>query len=105
MQDEVIPHDVLRFLLERIDSVPHLEALLLLWENPGQLWSEPEIAARVYVSEDVARRVLLDLAQRKLIASDASAGLRYVYDPAWDEAAQMMPRLAAAYRRHLIRVA
>ena len=105
MQEEALPEDILRFIGERIDSVPHLEALLLLWENPRHRWTEAEIAARVYVSADTARGVLQDLAQRRFIAADAAGGIHYVYDPTWDESAQMMPRLAATYRRHLIRVA
>lgn len=41
-----IPATVLQFLAERIDTVPQLEALLLMWENPQRLWSDHELAAR-----------------------------------------------------------
>jgi hypothetical protein len=61
-----------------------------------------EIAARVYIGEDSARRVLHDLAHRRLIG--AEPGPLYVYDPAWDESAQLLPRVADTYRRHLIRI-
>lgn len=105
MQEEALPEDVLRFIGDRIDSVPHLEALLLLWEDPARRWTIAEIAARVYVSEDIARAVLQDLAQRRLIRAETQTSTRYVYDPAWDEAAQLMPRVAATYRHHLIRIA
>ena len=42
-----IPERVLQFLAERVDTVPQLEALLLLWENPQRQWSEEELAARI----------------------------------------------------------
>ena len=41
-----IPARVLQFLAERIDTVPQLEALLLLWESPQRQWTEEELAAR-----------------------------------------------------------
>jgi hypothetical protein len=102
MEDEALPEDVLRFIADRIDSVPHLEALLLLWESPKQRWSESEIAARVYVKGDIARRLLQDLAHRHLIAESGSL---YVYNATWDDSNQLMPRVADTYRRHLIRIA
>jgi len=51
-----IPARVLQFLAERIDTVPQLEALLLLWENPQRQWSEEELAARIYVTDKSRRR-------------------------------------------------
>jgi hypothetical protein len=58
-----IPDEVLRFIERRIDSVPHLEALLLLWENPARTWTVGDISARVYVSLDQAQTLLRDLAR------------------------------------------
>src|SRR5262245_6098759 len=103
MEDDVLPKDVLQFLTEQIDSVPHLEALLLLWESGGRRWSEPEIAARIYIDEATARRVLHDLAQRQLIV--AEPGAHYVYELERDKIPGLLPRVATTYRRHLIRVA
>lgn len=109
MEEEQLPPDVLRFIVDRIDSVPHLEALLLLWESAGKGWTEQEIAARVYVGGDTARGVLEALEQRGLIRAEALADEagepRYVYDPAWDESGQLMPKVATTYRRQLVRVA
>jgi hypothetical protein len=104
MEEQELPEDVLRFIVDRIDSVPHLETLLLLWESPERHWSAGEIAARIYTREEAARRVLQDLTQRRLIAA-VGGGQLYVYDRAWDEPCAVMPRLAATYRMHLIRVA
>jgi hypothetical protein len=38
-KDDPEPKEVDRFILEEIDSVPHLEALLLLWRNNAKKWS------------------------------------------------------------------
>lgn len=109
MEDPDLPADVLRFIVERIDSVPHLEALLLLWESGGRRWTEAEVATRVYVPGDTARGVLQGLASRRLIRAilpgESSPETTYCYDAAWDEAGVVMPKIAATYRRQLVRVA
>lgn len=102
-QDE-IPEEVLRFLAERIDTVPHLEALLLLWESRPRTWTVEEIAARVYVPGDLAAKIAGDLARQGLAVAAGNEG-RYGYDASWDPSGEMMGRIAATYRRHLIRVA
>lgn len=96
-----IPEDVLRFIERRIDSVPHLEALLLLWETPGKEWGDAEVSARVYVGVEQARGVLSDLARSGLITAVAATPERHIYNPAWDDA-DLMTKVAAAYRRHLV---
>jgi hypothetical protein len=100
-----LPEDVLRFLLDRIESVPHLEVLLLLWQNPQTLWSLEQIAMRVYVTPGTAAGLVSDLASAGMIAADAGTPESYRYDPAWDQGGLLMPRVAATYSRHLVRVA
>ena len=64
---------------------------------------------RVYVPGDTARGVLQGLAQRRLILAvsppEPTSETLYAYDPAWDEEGTLMPRIAATYRRQLVRVA
>jgi hypothetical protein len=100
-----IPEDVVRFILDRIDSVPHMEALLLLWETPSKAWTEEEIAARVYVGVEVARGILQDLAGRKLVTSRSDSGPTYQYDTGWDPQGEQMAAVARTYRQQLVRVA
>ena len=99
-----IADDVLDFIARRIDSVPHLETLLLLWENPSIAWTEEQVSLRVYVSRDQARVILQDMARHGFIAVSTAVPNAYSYAPAWDEA-QLMAKLAATYRRHLIHIA
>jgi DNA-binding MarR family transcriptional regulator len=101
-----IPARVLQFLAERIDTVPQLEALLLLWENPQRLWSEEELAARIYVARPVAATILQALQRQQLVSIEpGSTPQRYRYNPQWEPSGEVMPEVAAAYRRHLVQLA
>ena len=98
-----ISSDVLDFIGRRIDSVPHLEALLLLWEKPALAWTDEEISRRVYVSHEKARLMLQDLARHGFIVAAVEGPATYRYESGWDEA-QIMHRVAASYRQNLVRV-
>jgi Mn-dependent DtxR family transcriptional regulator len=98
-----IPDDILQFISRRIDSVPHLEALLLLWTNHSRAWTVEEVATRIYVSRERAAEILSELARHGLIVENDAAAT-YNYDSSWDEA-QIMPRISATYQRHLVYVA
>jgi hypothetical protein len=94
--------EVDRFLLERIETVPHLEALLLLWNSRPKMWSGGGIADALYVSQDAARQILEDLVRLNLIAVSGSP-------PHWSyesEAARdrVVGLVDLAYRRELIRI-
>jgi hypothetical protein len=101
MQKSDIPEEVLRFIKHRVDSVPHMEALLLLWESPDREWTDAEVAARVYISREHALRVLGDLSRTGLIRS--ATAFSFSYDTTWDES-QLMSSVAKAYREHLVRL-
>jgi hypothetical protein len=100
-----IPSRVLQFLAERIDTVPQLEALLLLWENPQRQWSEEELAARIYVGRPVAATILQALQRQQLATAEPASPVRYRYNPQWDASGEVMPEVAATYRRHLVPIA
>lgn len=99
-----IPQDVLEFIARRIDSVPHLEALLLMWEQPQKVWTEDEISRRVYVNHEQAESILRDTARHGFIAASTDTPKGYYYNPAWDRA-QLMPKVASTYRQHLVHMA
>ena len=97
-----LPQDALQFIAEQIDTVPHLEALLLLYKQPSEHWTVELTAARLYVSLEKAAQILRDLEQRHLIGKrpDASA-TEYVFDGAWDDSGQLMARVVMTYTRFL----
>ena len=63
--DAEIPADVLHLLEEQIDTVPHLEALLLIWNSGTHSWTADEIATRIYVNSGTAANLLQDLAHAR----------------------------------------
>lgn len=100
-----IPPRVLQFVAERIDSVPQLEALLLMWENPERLWSEDELAARIYVSRQAAVAVVQALQRRQLVVVEIASAPQYRYNAQWDPTGEIIPEVADSYRRHLVPLA
>ena len=86
--------------------MPHLEALLLLFEQAAEHWTVELTAARLYVPPERARQILADLERhglaRQLPGLDPA---EYAYDGAWDRSGEMMERVAMTYRRHLAAVA
>jgi len=108
MESEELGTDVLRFIDQYIDTVPHLEALLLLWHDPGNGWSVAQVAARIYVAPQTARGILDDLVRHGIVRAQTHSGVDtalYTLDLAWDTERQILARVAQTYSRQLRRVA
>jgi hypothetical protein len=71
MTDELIPADLRDFILKYIDSVAHLEALLLLRANPHVSWDVPTTAKRLYITEQQAGEVLDRLREDGLLQGES----------------------------------
>lgn len=104
MADDIIPDDVARLILERIDSVAQLEALLLLRNNPDTEWSAQSLAARLYISEEQTMTVLLSLRSRGFAVSNPADPSLYRYRPSSPDLKGMLDRLADIYAKHLVPV-
>ena len=61
-----IPEDVAQFIIEKIDSVAQLEALLLLRDNPQQQWDIAAVAKRLYIDDEQADKVLARVREASL---------------------------------------
>jgi hypothetical protein len=96
-----VPEHVRRFIVEAIDSVPELEALLLLRSHRDRTWSPEDAGARLYVSLPVATHVLSALAARGLLVTDAGA---FRYAPGSADLETVIADLATSYSAHLIAV-
>jgi len=92
---------VRRLIAESIDSVPELEAVLLLRETPERRWCVDEAGKRLYVSNTVAAHVLNVLAERGFFAREDE---HYRYRPETAELAASVDELAATYARELVAV-
>jgi len=106
MADERIPseQEVFAFILKKIESVPHLEALVLLWESRPKIWSATDLAARLYVDSDTARKLLQDLHRESLISTVADPVGQYSCQSADDKLDGMMSAVSETYRRETIRI-
>ena len=96
-----IPDSVRRLIAERIDSVPEVEAILLLSQHRGRDWSASEVAKVLYVGEAVAKRLLSLLAERGFLACQED---RYDYAPVTAELEAAVSALAQSYVHQLIPV-
>ena len=104
MEREELPEDVVRFIDDYVDTVPQLEALLLIWETAPRPWSAAPLAARVYVPPDEARRILQHLERARLVVADPAGGDGFVFAADHPESA-LIVHVARVYRSQLVRVA
>jgi DNA-binding IclR family transcriptional regulator len=99
-EDELQRQELDRFILDEVDSVPHLEALLLLWNNKPKHWAVEEMAKALYISQEATHSILQDLRQRGFAQSDND---HYSYDPGYDRE-HLIQKLDRTYRREIIRI-
>lgn len=93
-----------RFILEEIDSVPHLEALLLLRKNHPRACTSDEMAKELFIPAMRAEGVLNDLTSRGLIARQETDSTFFCYKNDSQELSQLIDAVDATYRRELVRV-
>lgn len=92
--------EVDRFVLDEIESVPHIEALLILWNSRPKASSVSELAALLYLPQDRTRRILEDLQQRSLAIASENI---YSYNSAHARD-HLMPDVDRTWRRELVRL-
>jgi hypothetical protein len=101
MAEDLIPEDVREFVIKHIDSITHLEALLLLRGNPDEYWTANSTAGRLYISEHETAIVLARLCSLGFLATEDQV-FRYACRDS--ELENMVARLETLYARHLIPV-
>lgn len=93
-----------RFIVERIDSVPHLEALLLLWNSRPQVWSADDLARRLYVEHSVALSLLQGLVRHGLIVNVPGFPEQCFYESKSVESDKLVAAVCDKYRREIVTV-
>ncbi|MCW7542106.1 hypothetical protein OOT46_30380 [Aquabacterium sp. A7-Y] len=101
MTQDLIPAPIRKFALDHVDSIAHMEALLILWRDPSAVWAVEQVAQRLYIPGGEAAGVLLRLEQLGLAQQHGGA---YRYAPASAAMAAHVDALAALYSTHLIPV-
>lgn len=92
--------EVDQFILAEIDSVPHLEGLLLLWNSRPRKWLLEEVAKALYLPLDETKYLLNDLKQRGFLKTDSEC---YFYDQQYQRE-ELIEEVAKTYRKELIRI-
>ena len=97
-----LPDDVRLFLHQHIESVEHLEVLLLLWRTPDRGWTSEEVATAVYSHpSSTVRRLALLLDQGLLREPEPGC---YQYAPRTAELHQTVTHLDHVYRERRVAV-
>ncbi|HWG88598.1 MAG TPA: hypothetical protein VN679_12510 [Candidatus Acidoferrales bacterium] len=99
-EDNQANRQVDQFILDEIDSVPHLEALLLFWKRRPHGWSVEEMAHSLYISFETTHTILQDLRQRGMVTVEEE---RYSFDPNFRQGS-LMEELDRTYKRELVRI-
>jgi hypothetical protein len=98
-----LTESIKRFVLTSIDSVPHLEAILLLHYDPEKEWNSFMMSQTLYISEKRAHEILDDLCANQLAAKQEHAQF-YRYEPLSTDLKEKIDQLADIYAKHLIEV-
>ncbi len=101
---ELIPDEVQRFVVDHIDSIAELEALLFLREHRDRSWTCALVADRIYSSEDFTAGVLLKLSERRLLTVDPTTPPLFRYGPHAHEVERLLDQLAETYAKYLVPV-
>jgi hypothetical protein len=96
--------DAYEFMQRNIDSVPHLEALILFWNSRPVAWTCEEMASRLYIPFDKVAGLLRDLVRLQVVAETATTPSKFSYYSRSKEQDEMMQRVDEAYRRDLVRI-
>ncbi|MBS1804610.1 MAG: hypothetical protein JST28_14685 [Acidobacteria bacterium] len=96
--------DVYEYIFENIDSVPHLEAVVLLWNSRPVGWTAEELASRIYVPAERASEIIQDLVRQQLAQQTSNSPARFSYLPRDEEQNEWMYRVDTAYRREIVRI-
>jgi hypothetical protein len=88
------------FILHEMDTVPHLEALLLLWNNQAQEWSFDAMSNSLYLPLDLTRQVIADLEKRGFVNLTVTQTFSYRST----DRDQLIEQVDRTYRREIVRI-
>jgi biotin operon repressor len=101
--EPVVPLEVQQFVLERINSIAQLEALIMMRNAPDMWWSSSSLAERLYISERACRTELEALkAQGLVLSRQEDIGWQFRYSPVSGELREFVDRLVYYYSKHLV---
>ncbi|MDB5890016.1 MAG: hypothetical protein JWP47_847 [Polaromonas sp.] len=102
--DYSLPPDVRRFLVSTVDSIPFLEALLLLHGNPQEVWTGEKLSRRLYIAEPAALELLQGAVAAGIAIREPTGLPQFRYQAASRQLQVMLDELALTYSRNLMAV-
>jgi hypothetical protein len=100
---EDFPPGLKQFIENQIESVPQLEALLLLRSDPQRNWSDADVAKALYIPQDVAAALLAEFVRRGF-ATIVPPEARYAYRNRDKEADALISTLASVYQERRVAI-
>src|ERR1017187_8564135 len=91
--------DAYEFILNKMDTVPHLEALMLLWNSRPVGWTYAELGSRIYIAPEKLGELLRDLVRKQLIAESSAEPPRFSYVSRTSEQDELMRMVDTAHRQ------
>jgi hypothetical protein len=76
-----LPPAVTAFVDEHIETLEHLEVLMLLMKSPDRWWDAAAVAENTGIAASVAGAALERLASRNLLAITITSDVRYRFQP------------------------
>jgi biotin operon repressor len=102
MTNSVIPENLILFVLDKIESVTELEALLILRQDANRKWGAPVLAERLYISQAQTAELLRALCDKGFTIADERQEYRYCPDS--PELDLLVDGLAKIYLKHIVPV-
>jgi hypothetical protein len=99
MTEDIIPPAVRAFIAKHVDSVAHLEILMLMHASPEVRWDIETISKRLYTTELQASNALRKLCSDGILRSKDDV---FAYDDLDSVTIRTIDQLADAYRRQLV---
>jgi hypothetical protein len=104
VSEQGISTELRQFILEAIDSVAQVEALLLCRASADIQWTTATVSKRLYISEMEAASLLDHLTHLRLLKKLEGENAHYVYSPGSADLAALVDQLAHTYAKQLVPV-
>jgi hypothetical protein len=101
---EEFPPGLKQFIEHHIESIPQLEALLLLRQDPQRQWQAGDIAKALYIPDEAAVSLLVDFARRGFATLGPAAATHYTYRIRDRESDRLIEQLESVYRERRVAV-
>jgi len=104
MNSDIIPQNIRDFILQNIDSVAQLEALLIFQSNPQDVCDSETIVHTLFIDKPQAELILNRLLGQGFIIEEPKGSKAYRYQPKSEELVNIAKQVAELYQLYLVPV-